>query len=207
MTIIGVLLAAGRGRRLGGNKQLTPWPTPDSSVTLIESSFDRLSVACDEIVVVLGHRQIEIQDTLRPRAHAALRADADADMSRSSSPRESEMSRVSCCSWLIIRRWLHPHWNHCCQKPVVGMLSSRRAIRAVMAIRSRSRPDVSGRFSTRTYLMGWASGFGKMILAEPSSKWTIPASFWMWILQKICSVPPDIELRVVEIAMSTILRE
>lgn len=83
MSVIGVLLAAGRGRRLGGNKQLTPWPTPSSSGTLIESAFDRISVACDEIVVVLGHRQGEIQDALRPRVHATLRADADADMSRS----------------------------------------------------------------------------------------------------------------------------
>jgi molybdenum cofactor cytidylyltransferase len=93
---------------LGGNKQLTPWPTPDSSVTLIESSFDRLSVACDEIVVVLGHRQIEIQDTLRPRAHAALRADADADMSRSIQMGLEFASRVRDVACVLLQLADHP---------------------------------------------------------------------------------------------------
>lgn len=83
MSVIGVLLAAGRGRRLGGNKQLSPWPSVHGTGTLISSAFDHISVACDEIIVVLGHRQTEIEDALRPRVHATIHADADADMSQS----------------------------------------------------------------------------------------------------------------------------
>ncbi|MEE2908692.1 MAG: nucleotidyltransferase family protein [Planctomycetota bacterium] len=83
MSVIGVLLAAGRGRRLGGNKQLSPWPSVHGAGTLISSAFDHISVACDEIIVVLGHRQAEIEEALRPRVHATIHTDADADMSRS----------------------------------------------------------------------------------------------------------------------------
>ncbi|MDG2423949.1 MAG: nucleotidyltransferase family protein [Phycisphaerales bacterium] len=83
MSVIGVLLAAGRGRRLGGNKQLSPWPSVHGTRPLVASAFDHISVACDEIIVVLGHRQVEIEDVLRPRVYATIHADADADMSHS----------------------------------------------------------------------------------------------------------------------------
>ncbi|MCH2141250.1 MAG: nucleotidyltransferase family protein [Phycisphaerales bacterium] len=83
MSVIGVLLAAGRGRRLGGNKQLSRWPTQNGSERLITSSFDHIAVACDEIVVVLGHRHIEVQDVLRPREYATVYVDADAEMAHS----------------------------------------------------------------------------------------------------------------------------
>ena len=81
MSVIGVLVAAGRGHRLDGNKQLTPWHSAHGAGTLITSSFDHISVACDEIIVVLGHRQAEIEDVLRPRVYATIHADPDADMS------------------------------------------------------------------------------------------------------------------------------
>ena len=83
MSVIGVLLAAGRGRRLGGNKQLSPWTTSHGSGTLVTSAFDHISVACDEIVVVLGHRHIEVEDVLRPRVYATVNVDADAEMAHS----------------------------------------------------------------------------------------------------------------------------
>ncbi len=83
MSVIGVLIAAGRGRRLDGNKQLTPWPSVHGNGTLISSAFDHISVACDEIIVVLGHRQVEVEDALRPRVYATIHADPDADMSHS----------------------------------------------------------------------------------------------------------------------------
>lgn len=83
MSVIGVLVAAGRGRRLGGHKQLSPWLSVHGPGTLISSAFDHISVACDETIVVLGHRHAEIKQALRPRVHATIHADADADMSQS----------------------------------------------------------------------------------------------------------------------------
>ena len=58
MSVVGLLLAAGQGRRMGGGKQLLPWPPPDGSGTLIGSAFDHLQVACDEMIVVLGYQQV-----------------------------------------------------------------------------------------------------------------------------------------------------
>ena len=36
---IGILLAAGRGRRMGCVKQLLPWPEASSASTLVETCF------------------------------------------------------------------------------------------------------------------------------------------------------------------------
>ena len=83
MHVVGVLLAAGQGRRLGGNKQLTPWPTAHGSGTLLSSAFDHIAVACDAIIVVLGHRHQEIQESLKPRVFETVLADADQEMARS----------------------------------------------------------------------------------------------------------------------------
>ena len=52
---IGVILAAGRGGRMGGKKQLTPWPGADGSKPLVAASYDAIRSICDDMVVVLGH--------------------------------------------------------------------------------------------------------------------------------------------------------
>jgi molybdenum cofactor cytidylyltransferase len=52
---IGVILAAGRGGRLGGTKQLRPWPTPESAKPLVAAAYDAIRPICSEMVVVLGH--------------------------------------------------------------------------------------------------------------------------------------------------------
>ena len=58
--ILGVLLAAGRGRRMGGAKQFQPWPTVSGSQPLVAASFDAVCGVCDEMIVVLGHRAEEV---------------------------------------------------------------------------------------------------------------------------------------------------
>lgn len=52
--LTGVLLAAGRGGRMGGRKQLVPWQTPSGEVPLIAAAYDAIHPICREIVVVLG---------------------------------------------------------------------------------------------------------------------------------------------------------
>ncbi len=52
---IGVIVAAGRGGRMGGTKQLKPWPTADGEKPLIAAAYDAIRPICDEMVVVLGH--------------------------------------------------------------------------------------------------------------------------------------------------------
>jgi CTP:molybdopterin cytidylyltransferase MocA len=50
---IGILLAAGRGRRMGGGKMLRRLPAPDGR-PLVLASFEVLARACDVVVAVLG---------------------------------------------------------------------------------------------------------------------------------------------------------
>lgn len=66
MTTVGLLLAAGAGRRMGGPKALVR-PAPDSP-TFLEATLDRLAHAgLERVVVVLGARA----DDARPVAEAA----------------------------------------------------------------------------------------------------------------------------------------
>lgn len=75
MTITGVLLAAGRGSRMGQTKQLLPW----GEGTVIEASFDALSSFCDSMVVILGADKEKIIETLNPRIFSVVESDPDAE--------------------------------------------------------------------------------------------------------------------------------
>src|SRR4029079_7704835 len=52
---IGVVLAAGRGKRMGGKKQIIAWPSADGMKPLVACAYDAVRPICDEMVVVLGH--------------------------------------------------------------------------------------------------------------------------------------------------------
>lgn len=77
---IGVLLAAGRGRRMGALKQVLPWGPPPHATPLVAAAFDALHVACEAMVVVVGRDQQAVLDALAPREFAAVRVDSDAEM-------------------------------------------------------------------------------------------------------------------------------
>jgi molybdenum cofactor cytidylyltransferase len=62
--ISGVLLAAGESRRMGRFKQLLPL----AGKTFVEHCVDNLLASeIDEVIVVTGHRDREVQDVLRDR--------------------------------------------------------------------------------------------------------------------------------------------
>ncbi|MDP6601137.1 MAG: nucleotidyltransferase family protein [Phycisphaerales bacterium] len=77
---IGLLLAAGRSKRLGTQtKQLLPWP-PGSERTMIEASYDLLAPFCAAMFVVLDHDADAITAALAPRVFSMVHGDADAPM-------------------------------------------------------------------------------------------------------------------------------
>jgi molybdenum cofactor cytidylyltransferase len=76
----GVLLAAGRGRRMGGCKQFYPWPTADGEKPLVAASYDAVEPVCDAMVVVLGHRAAEVTVALGERTFQTVHSDPDAPM-------------------------------------------------------------------------------------------------------------------------------
>jgi molybdenum cofactor cytidylyltransferase len=108
VSVIGLLIAAGRGRRMGGSKQLIPWPPPDGSGTLIGSAFDHIQVACDEMVVVLGHQQREVEEALVPRAYISVCADPDAEMSASIQLGLAQSLASKDCQCIILQPADHP---------------------------------------------------------------------------------------------------
>lgn len=79
--IVGVLVAAGRGRRMGTTKQLLPWP-PNSPVgkTVIESAFDAIAPFCERMIVVFGHEAEAVSRALGSRRYIKVCSDPDAEM-------------------------------------------------------------------------------------------------------------------------------
>ncbi|MCA9287087.1 MAG: NTP transferase domain-containing protein [Phycisphaerales bacterium] len=79
----GLLLAAGRGRRAGGSKQLLPWLTPAGLQPLIAVSYDAIARVCASMIVVLGHEPEAIRFALSNRSFTAVQSDPDAPMADS----------------------------------------------------------------------------------------------------------------------------
>ncbi len=80
--LAGVLLAAGRGRRMGTTKQLMPITPPDGvPKAMVAAAFDLIAPTCDAgMVVVTGHDAARIIAALAPRRCIEAASDPDADM-------------------------------------------------------------------------------------------------------------------------------
>lgn len=77
---IGVILAAGRGRRMGRTKQLATWATPSGTKPLAAAAYDAIRPICDEMIVVLGHEADAVADALGQRPFHRVPGDADLPM-------------------------------------------------------------------------------------------------------------------------------
>ena len=77
---IGVILAAGRGRRMGRTKQLVPWPTANGAKPLIAAAYDAVRPICDDMVVVLGHEADAVAAALGDRTFHRAESNPDAPM-------------------------------------------------------------------------------------------------------------------------------
>ncbi|MCA9284723.1 MAG: nucleotidyltransferase family protein [Phycisphaerales bacterium] len=78
---IGILLAAGRGRRMGAAKLLLPWPPDDrSGRTVVSSAFDAIAPWCAAMVVVTDPRHADLAAAMGGRAFLLAPGNPDADM-------------------------------------------------------------------------------------------------------------------------------
>lgn len=75
--IVGVLIAAGRSRRMGRQKLLLPWPPPDGPSTVIASAFDLIRPHCERMIVVLGDDDV---GTAIPHTFDRVRGAPEGDM-------------------------------------------------------------------------------------------------------------------------------
>ncbi|HMN97011.1 MAG TPA: NTP transferase domain-containing protein [Phycisphaerales bacterium] len=78
--IVGILLAAGRSRRMGCPKLLLRWPPPLGRSTVVAAAFDLIAPWCERVVVVIGAEPRAIADALEGRTFETVRGDPDADM-------------------------------------------------------------------------------------------------------------------------------
>lgn len=81
--LIGVLLAAGRGRRAGGMKQLLPVVTGAGIMPLVCAAYDAVAWACASMIVVVGHERELVRGALGPREFEAVEVDPDEAMAES----------------------------------------------------------------------------------------------------------------------------
>ena len=77
---IGVLLAAGRGSRMGGTKQLKLWPSADGPKTLICAAYDAIRPICEDMIVVLGHEADAVVTALDDRPFHRAQSSPDRPM-------------------------------------------------------------------------------------------------------------------------------
>jgi molybdenum cofactor cytidylyltransferase len=77
---IGVILAAGRGSRMGRTKQLALWTTADGQKPLVAAAYDAIRLICNDMVVVLGHEADAVAEALGDRQFHRVSSDADAPM-------------------------------------------------------------------------------------------------------------------------------
>jgi len=77
---IGVILAGGRGRRMGSTKQLKLCSTIEGAKPLICAAFDAIRPICDAMVVVLGHDANSVAAVLGDRKFESASSDPDRPM-------------------------------------------------------------------------------------------------------------------------------
>jgi molybdenum cofactor cytidylyltransferase len=114
-TTAGVLLAAGRGRRMGRLKQLLPL----GETTVVAAAFDALAGHCGAgVVVVAGEDADRVSEALESRAFRLARSDSDAEQI------ESAREGLRCALDLpgVKRIFLHPADHPVIPAPVLDAL-------------------------------------------------------------------------------------
>ncbi|MHC4210603.1 MAG: nucleotidyltransferase family protein, partial [Planctomycetota bacterium] len=131
-TTAGVLLAAGRGRRMGELKQLLRW----GPSTIVASAFDALAGHCGAgVVLVAGADAERIGGALAGRAYQVVRADSDAEQiesARQGLRRALELPRVE-------QVFLHPADHPVIPAPVLDALLERAEAKIALIPTYRGR--------------------------------------------------------------------
>ncbi|MFO0788280.1 MAG: NTP transferase domain-containing protein [Pirellulales bacterium] len=104
----GVLLAAGRGGRMGGRKQLVPWPTVSGEVPLIGAAYDAIKPLCGDMVVVLGAEADLVATALGERAFRRVECECTQPMFESIRAGLSAAQRIDPQRAVILHPADHP---------------------------------------------------------------------------------------------------
>jgi CTP:molybdopterin cytidylyltransferase MocA len=106
---IGVILAAGRGGRMGGNKQLVTWRVKEGiEKPLIAAAYDAIQPICDAMVVVLGHEPEAVAAALGERPFHRTLTDPDDPMFESIRAGLKAARRVDPKAAVVLQPGDHP---------------------------------------------------------------------------------------------------
>jgi len=106
---IGLLLAAGAGRRMGCTKQTLPFPGDPKARALVAAAFDAIAPACCAMIVVLAHDADAVSQCLGQRACRTMRVPEGAAMCESIFAGLREATRIDPAAPILLHLADHPH--------------------------------------------------------------------------------------------------
>jgi molybdenum cofactor cytidylyltransferase len=105
---IGVILAAGRGGRMGGTKQLKLVRTAEGEKPLICAAYDAIHPICDDMVVVLGHAADTVAAALADRPFHRTESNPDLPMFESIRVGLQAAQEIDPNAWIVLQPGDHP---------------------------------------------------------------------------------------------------
>jgi molybdenum cofactor cytidylyltransferase len=105
---IGVILAAGRGRRMGRTKQLIELPTADVPKPLVAAAYDAIRPLCSEMVIVLGHEADAVAAALGSRPFHRALSNPDVPMFESIRAGLAAARNVNSIATIVLQPADHP---------------------------------------------------------------------------------------------------
>lgn len=125
---IGVILAAGRGRRMGCTKQLVTWPTPEGPKPLVAAAYDAIRPICDQMVVVLGHDADVVATALGTRTFVRAMGDPDAPMFHSIRAGLTAALKIDPTATIVLQPGDHPAVDETTLQALLECSRSRAAL-------------------------------------------------------------------------------
>lgn len=127
---IGVILAAGRGSRMGSTKQLKLWPSAGGPKPLICAAYDAIEPICDDMVVVLGYDADKVAAALSPRSFDSAFSSADVPMSESICAGLRAAAEIDAHATVVLQPGDHPEVSDITLRTLVSesLLSAGHAV-------------------------------------------------------------------------------
>jgi molybdenum cofactor cytidylyltransferase len=134
---IGLIIAAGRGRRMGRTKQLVEWPSAAGNVPLVAAAFDAICGVCDEMIVVLGHDAELVAAALVDRPFHRVMSDADAEMFESIRAGLVAAQKIDANATVVLQPGDHPEVSPNTLQLLAGALSMHSDCAIMPTFRNR----------------------------------------------------------------------